>query len=199
MGYNSLVFENINIYMSAHASWGASLQDGLSLLSALKAEGMPEAIVCIQGLMQGFDYSSGMGGGGSVSRQADLKRDVQVAVEAVLGSAVKCIQEENSAILIRSISVCIPRDISWRTSRSYVLSDNVEMLAPADPTQLTRSIKVSGYLRGSPMHLHSLMYVAGVGACRVVSVETATSPYDIARKKEAISNGPEIVYVDSSK
>lgn len=139
---------------------------------------MPEALVLMQGVMHGFDYSSGLGGSNSVAKQADLRHAVQAAAASAIGPDVKCIQEENSALLIRSISVCIPRDVSWRNHRSYLLSEKVEMLPSADVTEPTRTIKVSGFLRGTPMHLHSLMHVAGVGACRVVSVETAVSPYE---------------------
>lgn len=172
-------------------------QDGMAIVSALKAEGMPEAVCCMQGLMEGFDYSSGMGGSGSVGRHADMKHTLQAAAESAIAGDVKCIQEENGAIIIRTISVCIPRDISWRASRSYLVSDSVEISPPTDPTQPTRTIKVTGYLRGTPMRLHSLMYVAGVGACRVVSVQGAVSPFDSGRKQPAAP--AEIVYADASK
>ena len=171
----------------------------MNILTALKAEGMPEAICCMQGLMQGFDYTSGMGGSGSVARQSDLKQAVQAAVAARVGPDVKCIQEENNAILIRNISVCVPRDISWRMSRSYLISEEVQVAPPANPAQETRAVKVSGYLRGTPMRLHSLMYLGGVGACRVVSVETAVSPYDAARKNGPAAVQAEKVVADTAK
>lgn len=153
----------------------------------------------MQGLMQGFDYTSGMGGSGSVARQSDLKQAVQAAVAARIGPDVKCIQEENNAVLIRNISVCVPRDISWRMSRSYLISEEVQVAASADPSQGTCAVRVSGYLRGTPMRLHSLMYIGGVGACRVVSVEAATSPYDAARKSASAAVEVEKVVADPAK
>ena len=39
-------------------------------------------------------------------------------------------------------------------------------------------LKVSGYIRGRPLRLHSLMHVCGAGAGRLESIEVQHSPID---------------------
>jgi pre-rRNA-processing protein TSR1 len=178
---------------------------GSGVLAALRAEGMPEAVCCVQGLMGDFDFGGGLGGG-SAARLADARKLVQATLESRVGAGVKCIQEENAAVLIRTISVCIPREVSWRIGRSYLVAETTEIL-PETETEAasaagagagSKTIRVSGYLRGTPMRLHSLMHVAGVGACRVMSVQTAVSPYEAGRKAHSLGT-PEVVYADRAK
>ena len=172
---------------------------GDAVISALKAEGLPSSVCCMQGLMQDYDYSEGFGGA-SASNVMESKRLMETLIESRIGSDIKVIQEENSAILIRTLSVCIPRDISWRMNRSYLMSESVEVLSDANPTDGTCSISVTGYLRGAPLYLHSLMHIVGVGACRLASVSSELSPFERAKKHARSSEEPiETVYSDISK
>ena len=173
----------------------------MNILNAMRAEGLPESICCVQGLMDGFDYTSGLGGSSSVSKHNDMKKIVNSVVQSRVGLEVKCIQEENCALLIRSISVCIPHDISWKKHRSYILSDKTIILPSDNSSDLpaSMSVKVSGYLRGAPMNVNSLMHIVGVGSCRIVSVSNNVSPYEAGRKHGLVTHTAEVVYTDSTQ
>jgi hypothetical protein len=76
--------------------------------------------------------------------------------------------------LLRGLFMATPRDLSWRSLRSYLLADSLTIL-PNENNQLPQdqcSVKVTGYLRGCPLLLHSLMQLKGVGAGRIVSLTT---------------------------
>jgi hypothetical protein len=142
----------------------------LNTLSALKALGCPEVLFCVLGL------------DGSVSKtNLSLKKAAQQYIEqyAVFPGA-KIVEGfssngQSSPQLVRTLCNLTPKSISWRATRSYVVSDSV-FVEPQETSELSSSeasvkfrVQVSGYLRGMPMSVHSLMHVVGVGTGRLVS------------------------------
>lgn len=104
---------------------------------------------------------------------ADFKRQAQLACQELIESDVKCIDDNNMSLLVRTISVTPAKPLTWRSHRSYLVGEAVEI----EPTAATAGaaatcrVRLSGYLRGAPMNVDSLMHIPGVGTCRVESVE----------------------------
>lgn len=75
--------------------------------------------------------------------------------------------------LIRGLITTTPREISWRSLRSYLLVDSLNII-PNDETQKNHddqcSVRITGYLRGCPLYLHSLAQIKDVGTGKIVNV-----------------------------
>lgn len=76
--------------------------------------------------------------------------------------------------LLRSLFTLTPKELSWRSLRSHLLVDSLTILPRDDeaPAEDHCSVRVTGYLRGCPLLLHSLVQLKGVGAGQIVSVTT---------------------------
>lgn len=114
--------------------------------------------------------------------------------------------------LLRSLFSVTPKDLTWRSLRSYMLADSLTFLpSGTKPEDDQCTVRVTGYLRGCPLFLHSLMQLKGVGAGRIVSVTTHEyGPIERADKisklngrkqqiSEDIFNKSEIFLADSSR
>ncbi len=181
-------------------------------MSALKALGCPEVLFCVLGL------------DGSVSKtNLSLKKAAQQYIEhhAVFPGA-KIVEGfsnngQSSPQLVRTLCNLTPKSISWRATRSYVVSDKVFVepqevngeFSSSDSSAKFR-VQVSGYLRGMPMSVNSLMHVVGVGTGRLVSAWGASSSErhtemhlnstgQSAAKTSAVQPNASVLHADSSK
>ncbi len=118
--------------------------------------------------------------GASKQSTQSLKKAVQLSLEqqSTLPD-LKVVDAADAAQLARSLCSLTPKPVSWRSSRSYVVADSVVVQhqssegVPAGDQGLC-SVQVSGYLRGAPMSVHSLMHILGVGTGKVVCAWAAT-------------------------
>jgi hypothetical protein len=129
-------------------------------LTAIKADGLPDCVCCLQG------FGSALG-----DIPVDFKRQAQLACQELVAADVKCIDDSNTSLLIRTISVAPAKQLTWRSHRSYVVGEKVEVDAPSAPDAPTCRVRLSGYLRGAPMNVDSLVHIPGVGTCRIESIE----------------------------
>jgi hypothetical protein len=136
--------------------------------------------------------------GNRVPTSSDFKRVLQHVMEQRISATIKCVDDANISLLVRTLSVLAPRDMTWKSTRSFLLSDQNEVLAsgPASPAGLCR-VRVSGYIRGAPLNVNSLVHIVGVGTCRIETVDTAVQPYDSSRSSN--QKAPRSFAADRSK
>jgi hypothetical protein len=134
---------------------------------------MPEPLCLIQDLPQSVGAFNA-GGKHSALRASDIKKFIETLAASKISCDAKCMEQENGSMVIRTLSVMSPRDISWRSTRSYILSDSFIVNSVNDSSAV---ISVSGYIRGAPFNVNSLVHIVGVGACRVASIDESASPH----------------------
>lgn len=100
-----------------------------------------------------------------------MKRLVQRCLDNDVVPGIKLLehsQDEGGAEdLVRVLSAVSGKDTTWRSLRSCVVADALEL---GDDSGETCGVRLSGYLRGSPLYVNSLMHLPGVGTARVVRV-----------------------------
>lgn len=87
-------------------------------------------------------------------------------------------------MLARTLRSMNPKPVTWRSQRSYLVADaasvRVEPMqqqhAVGSSQEAKYRVQLSGYLRGRPMQVHSLMHLVGVGAGRIVKVWQGQPP-----------------------
>jgi hypothetical protein len=85
--------------------------------------------------------------------------------------------------LIRMFSESSINDISWRSIRSYFIPENIQIINSNinDSTMNNNNttIQITGYIRGSPLYINSLMHIANIGVCQLQRVDKLNDPYEI--------------------
>ena len=114
------------------------------------------------------------------------------------------VQTAASALLCRIFSETPSKDLTFRKCRSYMLVDDfVPVPATLDNGQVIHGsapgtdLRVSGYVRGVPLNVNSLVHLTGIGTYRLRRIEHAQDPHPrkiprngaaAATKKMAASN-----------
>ena len=148
---------------------------GAICLSAMKAQGCPDLLCCVQGL----DNFTG-------KALVDKRKTVGRICDTEVASSVKVLEFSNSekmsdasrnasvSHICRQLCSISPKDIGWRSIRSYLLSQTCEILdndMPVDEeVAQTKTVRVGGYLRGRPLPINSLVHIEGVGTGRIKAI-----------------------------
>lgn len=148
---------------------------GAICLSAMKAQGCPDLMCC----MQGFESFTG-------KALIDRKKTVIRICETEVTSYVKVLEflnngqmsddSRNASVshICRQLCSMSPKDIGWRSIRSYLLSQTCEQLPKLSGSdevgKSTESIRVTGFLRGRPLPVNSLVHIVGVGTGRIKEI-----------------------------
>ena len=146
---------------------------GDRVVSALKAAGCPETLVCHQGIDRiPSKHVTG------------VKQAVQNEAENAFGASVKVGDMSKLELVVRQMCNTSPRGISWRQNRSYLVADSWE--AGAAQSDGTASVTLRGYMRGHSLALNSLMHLCGVGTGRIHSVRAGRDAFSGSRGKEKV-------------
>jgi pre-rRNA-processing protein TSR1 len=153
----------------------------------MRAAGLPEVICCVQGL-------SLLAG----KRLLDARRYIQQVVDEELYVGAKIVDVSSFSLLGRTLSTISGDDLSWRSIRSFLVSETTNIISDEGENGLT--LRVTGYLRGRPMNLHSLMYITGTGACCVQSIRAVEEVFP-GRKTllPALGMQDQVLHVDPSR
>ena len=132
----------------------------------LKALGCPEIIFIVLGMSCV---------GSSKQTGQSLKKSLQINIERqTMLPDVRVVNGEDSIQLARSLCTISPKSISWRSQRSCLVSDSVVFKDTNETTEKC-SLELTGFLRGAPMSVNSLVHVLGVGTARLVSVSSVAT------------------------
>lgn len=137
------------------------------------------------------------------SRAAALK-ELESYFQSVFARDVRVLDAEDSVIIARSLSTMATREVGWRSSRTYLTADTVEVTPSLSSDGVTNAdsqsctVRLSGFLRGLPLSVHSLGHIPGVGPCRIESVEL-TNPEGPLRVNRANSASAVSLVADVSR
>lgn len=146
-------------------------EQGLSALMALRAAGCPDSICVIHGI----DPIAS-----TVPQRMEIRKNAQRRLQQAIGtSEVKIMDTTETVQLARYLCNMSFRDLQWRSIRSYTTTDNFEIVqnrSNEDSKSIGKcQLKVSGYLRGRPMSVDSLMHIVGVGTGKILSIEISSN------------------------
>ena len=85
--------------------------------------------------------------------------------------------------MTRAIVACTVKEVSWRSIRSTVVGDSLELLDCLPEAPESNRVRVTGYLRGTPLYMHSLIHMLGVNTCTLESVEVGSDPLTAASRR----------------
>lgn len=141
-------------------------QDGDIMMTALKAAGLPAVV----GVLQGLEMLSG-------KKQADMRKWGQRFFDTHLATQAKSIDGSNTSLLLRTLCTVPTRRVHWRSVRSYILPDIVE-IKPLDNPQNTEfgTLCIRGYIRGRPLDVNQLVHLGELGHFRIRQVNSWTEP-----------------------
>lgn len=161
-------------------------------MSAMKAMGCPDALFCVQNSsLSGESMDEGISSSNTNSKKkgaaayASRKAVHQYIEEHALLPEARIVDLDlarSNNMLARTLRSMNPKPISWRAQRSYLVADAASVQVQEQPQQQQSEgepkcrVQLSGYLRGRPMNVNSLMHLVGVGAGRIVKVTKGRAP-----------------------
>jgi len=166
----------IVLITSEQMGGGGELIDeiGSKFLYTLKSTGTTE-VVCLFSLTNSITNK----------HSNDLKSNLLKVLQRDICSNVKIFDNSSNlqtTLFIRHLSDTTLKQLTWRSNRTYIISDSYicKKIESGDINLSSDKsiISMSGYVRGRPMFVHSLMHIPNLGTCRVVSIESANEPYD---------------------
>ena len=188
---------------SCDEDWENSMFDEQAdtVMSCLKAVGMPDLVVCLQGLEKI-----------SPKKYNETRRNALRNLESALVVGIKTFEVPATDFIgsvkfkndssggnknpmnacrsmLRALSDLTVKDISWRSMRSYVPVDSLNVTENPCKDQSDSDIvredqggercglTLTGYVRGKSLPVNSLMHIVGVGTCRVVQISSKSTPF----------------------
>lgn len=89
------------------------------------------------------------------------------------GPNIKIIDQSKQMLITRMLSVITINPLGFRRLRSYMIADQLK--ANTESTELM----ISGYLRGSPLNIYSIIHITGVGNFNIKSIKKEHDPMPV--------------------
>ncbi|KAH8021029.1 hypothetical protein HPB51_011808 [Rhipicephalus microplus] len=155
---------------------------GDMMLSILFAQGLPSAIHVVQGL-EALPQK----------QRAEARKQVTKALESRFpGEKLRAVdKKEDGLLLLRQIADQKRRLISYRDSRPHMLAESVEF-CPQEGQNLVGTLKVSGYIRGKPLSVNSLVHISGHGDFQMTQIDAPDDPHGLILKSRDTSKSVEM-------
>ena len=142
---------------------------GYTVISTLLSSGLPETLCFTQGLQQ-------------LSGKAliDMRKLAHRHFESSIGANVRFAEDSDSSVLSRHLSAISPKNLNWRSMRSYMRCESVEAAEDVDQSseEGTCSLRLRGYLRGQPLSVQSLVHITEVGTFPISKITSALGPFE---------------------
>ncbi|XP_075552207.1 tsr1 ribosome assembly factor [Dermacentor variabilis] len=155
---------------------------GDTMLSILFAQGLPSAVHVVQGL-EALPQK----------QRAEARKQVTKALESRFpGEKLRAVdKKEDGLLLLRQIADQKRRPISYRDSRPHMLAESVEF-CPHESQNLVGTLKVSGYIRGKPLSVNSLIHIPGHGDFQMTQIDAPDDPHGLILKSRDTSKSVEM-------
>jgi pre-rRNA-processing protein TSR1 len=157
---------------------------GIDTLCCLRAQGLPN-VVGVQTNLSAIPAKQ---------RSAAKKLGLRFFASE-LGEATKVVDIESSnvqassALLCRILSETTSRELNFRRNRSYVVANQVEFVASTldhgpvvqqgggnQENSPVADLRISGYVRNTPLCVNSLVHLTGIGTYRLRRIERSEDP-----------------------
>ncbi|KAJ3192464.1 hypothetical protein HK101_006525 [Irineochytrium annulatum] len=133
---------------------------GTRLLTAIKAQGVPNVI----GVVQHLEYDQ-------MKVQLDVRKSLLSYLEGHFpgaGAKVFSLSGPSETItFLRNITALRPKPMVWRDRHSYIVADHVEFEEGDNDAEDAGVLKVTGYIRGADLSANRLIHVQNYGDFQV--------------------------------
>ncbi|KAE8883214.1 Pre-rRNA-processing protein [Phytophthora fragariae] len=147
---------------------GGLSEEGVRIVSAVRAQGLPTTV----GLIQGLEKHTPKG-------QADLKKLGNKFFATEFGESAKVAMANVPGQLSRVLITLSPKVIHWREARSYMLATTATFVpgseAQNDKGEQVGELQINGYLRGKPLSVNQLIHVTDVGTFQLSRITRAAA------------------------
>ncbi|XP_019366530.1 PREDICTED: pre-rRNA-processing protein TSR1 homolog [Gavialis gangeticus] len=139
---------------------------GENCLSCLFAQGLPSCALAVQGMA---DLPP--------KKQTEAKKKLSKATEKRFPEAklFPLNTEQESLLLLRHLAAQKQRHLAFRDRRAYLLAHAAEFV-PSQESDLVGTLKVSGFIRGQPLNVNSLVHIVGHGDFQMSQVDAPPDP-----------------------
>lgn len=147
---------------------------GDSLITALKAAGLPAVV----GVVQGLEKLKG-------KKQADMRKWGQRFFDTEFAGQAKAVDASNTNLLGRTLGTTPVRRVHWRSSRSYILAESVKVVTLDDSNGAEQhgTLHVRGYIRGRPLDVNQMVHICDAGHFRMRQINSAKEPLPVKPKR----------------
>ncbi|NXY80989.1 TSR1 protein, partial [Alcedo cyanopectus] len=138
-------------------------------LSCLFAQGLPSYALAVPG---GTDLPP--------KKRIDARKKLCKALEKRFPEAklFPLNTEQESSLLLRHLATQKQRHLSFRDRRAHLLAHTAQFL-PTQESGLVGTLKVSGFVRGQPLHVNSLVHIVGHGDFQMSQVDAPPDPLSL--------------------
>ncbi|XP_019400886.1 PREDICTED: pre-rRNA-processing protein TSR1 homolog, partial [Crocodylus porosus] len=139
---------------------------GENCLSCLFAQGLPSCALVLQGMA---DLPP--------KKQTEAKKKLSKAIEKRFPEAklFPLNTEQESLLLLRHLAAQKQRHLAFRDRRAYLLAHAAEFVTSQE-SDLVGTLKVSGFIRGQPLNVNSLVHIVGHGDFQMSQVDAPPDP-----------------------
>ncbi|KAF1790931.1 Bms1/Tsr1-type G domain [Phytophthora cactorum] len=145
---------------------GGLSEEGVKIVSAVRAQGLPTTV----GVIQGLEKHTAKG-------QAELKKLGNKFFATEFGESAKVALANVPGQLSRVLITLSPKVIHWREARSYMLATTATFVpgteAQNDKGEQVGELQVNGYLRGKPLSVNQLIHITDVGTFQMSRITRA--------------------------
>ncbi|CAH0477839.1 unnamed protein product [Peronospora belbahrii] len=135
---------------------GGLSEEGVRIISAVRAQGLPTTV----GLIQGLEKHT-------LKSQTELKKLGNKFFATEFGDSAKVAAANVPGQLFRVLVTLSPKIIHWREARSYMLATTATFVPRTETKnqqgELVGALQVNGYLRGKPLSVNQLIHITDVG------------------------------------
>ncbi|KUF79469.1 Pre-rRNA-processing protein TSR1 [Phytophthora nicotianae] len=147
---------------------GGLSEEGVKIVSAVRAQGLPTTV----GVIQGLEKHTAKG-------QAELKKLGNKFFATEFGENAKVALSNVPGQLSRVLITLSPKVIHWREARSYMLATTATFV-PGTESQNEKGeqvgeLQVNGYLRGKPLSVNQLIHITDVGTFQMSRITRAAA------------------------
>ncbi|XP_023230293.1 pre-rRNA-processing protein TSR1 homolog [Centruroides sculpturatus] len=154
------------------------------LLTLLFAQGLPSTTHVIQGLENV-----------PIKRRTDVKKNVQNILEKRFpDEKLHSVDSHQEALLLlRFLGSQKQKSLSFRDHRAHMLSEVVifepnQNLNDHTNQKILGTLKVSGYIRGQPLHVNKLIHISGWGDFQLSQIDKCMHPHALLQKRKKESD-----------
>jgi pre-rRNA-processing protein TSR1 len=152
---------------------------GLSIIAALKAQGVPS----VMGLIQGLSHLKS-------KHQTEAKRNISKFFHSQFSDEPRVLTldtVEDAAQVVRFLCDMKIKSVHWRECRPYLLAERIIFKAhPENPHVGT--LLLTGYLRGNRLNPNNLVHLPDYGDFQVTKIELIRDPYPLSKVRKHLSN-----------
>lgn len=154
-------------------------RNGAKILNMALSQGLPTPMVCL------MDLESI-----APKKRTQVKANIQKAISTVLPEEKVMTLDTNTdgLNLLRRIGGQKRKVLHNKSNRPHLLGEKYEYI-PEMGEDNTGTLKVTGFLRGTPLSVNQLVHIPGLGDFQMEAIYAPEDPYKIRKNDEEMSSG----------